>query len=217
MLLPAALLGGPAGEDGGDAAVRLLLDRLHHKADRFAHPGEQGDVPHRAVRHAQRPLLPGDDALTEAEIDQQIVLLGAEEGAGLEDGSGSQRLPEARRAPAEGFVLFGMNQPAFRRKSSHFFYLLLFCPPVWADVRGSHAPSEPSWWEQKPSSAASLGGRRPRCKKVPRPRRWAKTSSFQKEKQRKILRWCGYLCYNRICMQGSCKKEAVFAWKRESR
>ena len=49
----------------------------------------------------------------------------------------------------------------------------------------------------------------------PRPRRWAKTSSFQKEKQRKILRWCGYLCYNRICMQGSCKKEAVFAWKRE--
>ena len=25
------------------------------------------------------------------------------------------------------------------------------------------------------------------------------------------MRWCGYLCYNRICMQGSCKKEAVFA------
>lgn len=143
VLLPAALLGGPAGEDGGDAAVRLLLDRLHHKADRFAHPGEQSDVPHRAVRDAQRPLLPGDDALTEAEIDQQIVLLGAEEGAGLEDGSGSQRLPEARRAPAEGFVLFGMNQPAFRRESSHFFYLLLFCPPVWADVRGVHLCAPP--------------------------------------------------------------------------
>lgn len=72
------------------------------KQTRLAHPGEQGDVPHRAVRHAQRPLLPGDDALTEAEIDQQIVLLGAEEGAGLEDGSGSQRLPEARRGSCRG-------------------------------------------------------------------------------------------------------------------
>src|SRR5699024_6226216 len=126
--------------------------------DRLAHPGEQGDVPHRAVRHAQRPLLPGDDALTEAEIDQQIVLLGAEEGAGLEDGSGSQHLPEARRAPAEGFVLFGMNQPAFRRKSSHFFYLLLFCPPVWTDVRGVHLCAPPRGGHSAPPLLDFAGG-----------------------------------------------------------
>ena len=211
--------------------------------------------------------------------------------------------------------MFGMNQPAFRRKSSHFFYLLLFCPPVWTDVRGVHlcaplrgghsAPpfldfaggllsspqkDSPIELEGKLAICTSLrargcrgdfspatntaraegrgikggdtlfaggpGTRRslvslcllsshkkvgrgggaerpdgsrsqvqqlasgaagPAAKKPPRPRRWAKTSSFQKEKQRKILRWCGYLCYNRICMQGSCKKEAVFAWKRESR
>ena len=122
VLFQTQLLRCPAGKDRTEAAVALLPDALDEKADRLAHAGEQGDVPHRAVGNPQSAFAPRDDAAAKSEIDDQVVLLGTQNGACLQDGAGVECLPKSGWIAAETAVGSGIHQPTLRQEICHFFF-----------------------------------------------------------------------------------------------
>ena len=83
QLLPTEQLSLTAGEDGGNAAVGVLLEMLHQKADRLVDPRKQRNVPGAAVADADGSFTARDASLTEAEVHNQVMLLGADNGARL--------------------------------------------------------------------------------------------------------------------------------------
>lgn len=78
VLLPAVLLSSSTAQDRAQAAVRLGFKPDDHKAHRFSHPSDEGDVPGGAILHAQRPFAVGDHPLDAAQIHQEIPVVGAD-------------------------------------------------------------------------------------------------------------------------------------------
>ena len=123
VVLPAALLGGPAGEQGGKPPRPVPEHILYQEAHRPVHPGEDGDVPHRALPDADGTLLPGDQAPHGAQVHHQVVGAVAQQGPGLQNAPGPHGLGQGGGGAEGGAVFRGVDQTAFRVKS-HFGILL---------------------------------------------------------------------------------------------
>ena len=75
-----------------------MLDGGDEKADRLIDPRNDGDIPHRLLPDAQSPLLPRDDAPAAAQIDDEVVVVIAQQRPPLQD------LPDAHGA-AQGLLI----------------------------------------------------------------------------------------------------------------
>ncbi len=111
-----ALLGSPAGEGGQISARPVLLHPGDREAHRPVHPGEDGNVPDRALPDAQGPLLPGDNSPDAGQIQNQIVGAVAQGSPGLQDSALAGSLCQSGRRAGGGNVLWGMEQVAFGEK-----------------------------------------------------------------------------------------------------
>ena len=120
ILLLAALLGLTAAQHRTQAAVRQLLKTGDHKAHRFAHPGEQRNIPGGAVLHAQCALVMGDHPLDASEVHQQIRACPADPGApALEDHPLCHGLPQSLKRSAIPLIGSTGNLPSFRFITVH--------------------------------------------------------------------------------------------------
>ena len=105
------LLGPAAGE--GELGRRALSHPGDGEGDGLSHPGENGDFPGGSLPDAQGGLLPGNGSGEGAQVHQQIVARGAQDGPALQHGFLLHSLAEGGEGLPGGLVFWGVEQAPF--------------------------------------------------------------------------------------------------------
>ena len=116
-----------SGKNWGNAAVPVLPNRIHHKADRFIDAGKQSNIPCVSLCNPDCSLTSRDNAPAKSEIDNQVVFSGTQQHLRFQNSLGVTRFPKSCGGLTQQIVLCRMNEPAFRQVVNHFLPSFCFC------------------------------------------------------------------------------------------
>ena len=120
IFLSAFQLGIFSGENGLRFSRCIPTDTKNLKADRLIDSRYQRDVTGGAVINADGSLQARDNSLAETQINDQVMVSGAEAGSCFQNKSLFRSLLQSGKRTAGVTVFIAVDPPAFRLKDSHF-------------------------------------------------------------------------------------------------